>query len=104
MAEVCGTWSSGFYFVRMTTLNVVIKTIKLALQIDMSSIQIKSESSADQQLNWLEVVRRQVGSLHYGVVQIVVHDSRVVQIEKTERVRLDNKPPPETNQQTKTKP
>jgi hypothetical protein len=70
----------------------------------MSSIQIKSESSADQQLNWLEVVRRQVGSLHYGVVQIVVHDSRVVQIEKTERVRLDNKPPPETNQQTKTKP
>jgi hypothetical protein len=104
LAEVCGTWSSGFYFVRMTTLNVVIKTIKLALQIDMSSIQIKSESSADQQLNWLEVVRRQVGSLHYGVVQIVVHDSRVVQIEKTERVRLDNKPPPETNQQTKTKP
>jgi hypothetical protein len=104
LAEVCGTWSSGFYFVRMTTLNVVIKTIKLALQIDMSSIQIKSESSADQQLNWLEVVRRQVGSLHYGVVQIVVHDSRVIQIEKTERVRLDNKPPPETNQQTKTKP
>jgi hypothetical protein len=45
-----------------------------------------------------------VGSLHYGVVQIVVHDSRVIQIEKTERVRLDNKPPPETNQQTKTKP
>ena len=87
----------------MTTLNVVIKNIKLALQIDMSSIQIKSESSADQQLNWLEVVRRQVGSLHYGVVQIVVHDSRVIQIEKTERVRLDNKPLPETNQQTKTK-
>jgi hypothetical protein len=77
----------------MTTLNVVIKNIKLALQIsvnfiDMSSIQIKSESSADQQLNWLEVVRRQVGSLHYGVVQIVVHDSQVTQIEKTERVRL----------------
>jgi hypothetical protein len=104
LAEVCGTWSSGFYFVRMTTLNVVIKTIKLALQIDMSSIQIKSESSADQQLNWLEVVRRQVGSLHYGMVQIVVHDSRVIQIEKTERVRLDNKPLPETNHQTKTKP
>jgi hypothetical protein len=104
LAEVCGKWSRGFYFVIMTTLSVVIKNIKLALQIDMSSIQIKSESSADQQLNWLEVVRRQVGSLHYGVVQIVVHDSRVIQIEKTERVRLDNKPPPETNQQTKTKP
>jgi len=70
----------------------------------MNSIQIKSESSADQQLNWLEVIRRQVGSLHYGVVQIVVHDSRVIQIEKTERVRLDNKQLPETNKQTKTKP
>jgi hypothetical protein len=54
----------------------------------MSSIQIKPESSADQQLNWLEVVRRQVGSLHYGAVEIVVHDSQVTQIEKTERVRL----------------
>jgi hypothetical protein len=55
----------------------------------MNSIQLKSEGSADQQLNWLEVVRRQVGSLHYGVVQIVVHDSQVTQIEKTERVRLE---------------
>jgi hypothetical protein len=27
--------------------------------------------------------------LHYGVVQIVVHDSQVTQIEKTERVRLE---------------
>jgi hypothetical protein len=70
----------------------------------MSSSQIKSESSAVQQLNWLEVVRRQVGSLHYGAVEIVVHDSRVTQIEKTERVRLDNQPPPETNQRTNTKP
>lgn len=40
---------------------------------------------------WLEVVRRQVGSLHYGMVQIVVHDSQVTQIEKTERVRLANR-------------
>ncbi len=37
---------------------------------------------------WLEVVRRQVGSLRFGVVQIVVHDSEVTQIEKTERIRL----------------
>jgi hypothetical protein len=55
----------------------------------MNSIQIKSESSAERQSNWLEVVRRQVGSLHYGVVQIVVHDSQVTQIDKTERVRLE---------------
>lgn len=38
---------------------------------------------------WLDIVRRQVDSLRYGVVQIVVHDSQVTQIEKAERVRLD---------------
>jgi hypothetical protein len=40
--------------------------------------------------SWLDVVRRQVGSLNFGVVQIVVHDARVVQIERTEKVRLEN--------------
>jgi len=38
---------------------------------------------------WLEIVRRQVNSLRFGVVQIVVHDSEVTQIDKTERVRLE---------------
>jgi hypothetical protein len=30
-----------------------------------------------------------VSSLRFGVVQIVVHDSRVVQIERTEKTRLE---------------
>jgi hypothetical protein len=34
------------------------------------------------------VVRWQAGPLHYGMIQIVIHDSQVTQIEKTERVRL----------------
>jgi hypothetical protein len=38
---------------------------------------------------WLKIVQQQIGSLRYGVVQIVVHDSQVVQIERTEKVRLD---------------
>ncbi len=41
---------------------------------------------------WLEVVRQHVDSLRFGVVQIVVHDSRVTQIERTERVRFDKHP------------
>lgn len=48
---------------------------------------IKGKSS--DELKWLELVIQHVGSLRYGVVEIVVHDSRVIQIEKTERVRLD---------------
>lgn len=41
--------------------------------------------------DWLALVREQVASLRFGVVEIVVHESRLVQIEKTERVRLDKK-------------
>jgi hypothetical protein len=55
----------------------------------MSAVTIKSTDSGDEKTNWLEIVKQQVGSLSYGVVQIVVHDSHVTQIEKTERVRLD---------------
>jgi hypothetical protein len=54
----------------------------------MSAIAVKSGDNADERAGWLEVVRQQVGSLRYGAVQIVVHDSQVTQIEKTERVRL----------------
>ncbi len=38
---------------------------------------------------WLKLVQQQVGSLRFGVVQIVVHENRVVQIERTEKIRLD---------------
>jgi len=37
---------------------------------------------------WLEIVRQKVDSLRFGVVQIVVHDARVTQIERTEKTRL----------------
>jgi hypothetical protein len=55
----------------------------------MSAAQNKISGDAGEKQDWLEIVRRQVASLRYGVVEIVVHDSQVTQIEKTERVRLD---------------
>jgi hypothetical protein len=55
----------------------------------MSATQNKPGSEPAEKQDWLEIVRQQVGSLRYGVVEIVVHDSQVTQIEKTERVRLD---------------
>ncbi len=45
---------------------------------------------------WLETVKNYVGTMKFGVVQIVVHDSAVVQIERTEKLRLDRRKP-ETN-------
>lgn len=37
---------------------------------------------------WLDIVRQKVESLRFGVVQIVVHDGKVTQIERTEKTRL----------------
>ncbi len=45
--------------------------------------------AGNDDLKWLELVTQQVSSLRFGVVEIVVHDGRVIQIEKTERLRLD---------------
>ncbi len=39
---------------------------------------------------WLEIVRRKVGALRFGSVQIVVHEGRVTQVESTEKTRLSD--------------
>ena len=41
---------------------------------------------------WLTLVRQAVGTLRFGIVQIVVHDGQVTQIERTERMRLEKAP------------
>lgn len=38
---------------------------------------------------WVRIVKQSVGALQFGVVQIVVHNGKVVQIEKTEKLRFD---------------
>jgi len=38
---------------------------------------------------WLRLVRQHVSSLKFGTVQITVHDARVTQVERSEKVRLD---------------
>lgn len=52
-------------------------------------------SSADVRPEWLRVVQQKVETLRYGVVQLVVHDGRVTQIERTEKTRIA---PPSTSQ------
>ncbi len=56
----------------------------------MNSQPTPNRSSAVQsEEDWLVVVRKKVSALRFGVVQVVVHEGRVVQIECTEKVRLD---------------
>jgi hypothetical protein len=39
---------------------------------------------------WLARIQEAVAGLSYGTVQIVVHDGRIVQIERTERFRYES--------------
>jgi hypothetical protein len=40
---------------------------------------------------WLELLRDAVGSVDFGTVQIKVHDSEVVQIETTRKIRVPSR-------------
>lgn len=51
-----------------------------------------ADTSLSQPPAWLEIVRQKVESLRFGVVQIVVHDGKVTQIERTEKTRLAGRP------------
>lgn len=42
--------------------------------------------------DWLAIVREKVEGLRFGVVQLVVHDGKVTQIERTEKTRLPAAP------------
>jgi hypothetical protein len=56
----------------------------------MSLIQEQRPVKESEDLKWSEMVAQNVKSLRYGAVEIIVQDSRVIQIKKTERVRLGN--------------
>ena len=50
--------------------------------------QIITQTKSEIPPEWLRVVQEKVESLRFGVVQLVVHDGRVTQIERTEKTRL----------------
>ena len=52
-------------------------------------MQENAQRAKNKDVQWLTLVRQQVESLRYGVVQIVVHDARVTRIERTEKLRLE---------------
>jgi hypothetical protein len=47
--------------------------------------------SSEPEPEWVPLVRAHIENLRYGVVQLVVHDGRVTQIERTEKLRLPAK-------------
>ncbi|GEB35204.1 MULTISPECIES: YezD family protein [Brevibacillus] len=62
----------------------------------------KKENALNEQL-W-EKIERALDSLEFGSIHIVVHDSQVVQIERTEKYRLPAKKEKEEGQTTQNRP
>jgi hypothetical protein len=63
------------------------------------------DGEAVEQTRGAEVERRileAVGSLEYGSVEIVVHDSQVVQIERREKLRFDKPARPDAGDPRRT--
>ncbi len=54
----------------------------------MSAAATNSPVPLPHDPDWVALVREKVEGLRYGVVQLVVHDGRVTQIERTEKTRL----------------
>jgi hypothetical protein len=59
----------------------------------MSGESTANPSGPTGEPEWLALVRDQVRGLRFGVVQLVVHDGRVTQIERTEKTRLASENP-----------
>ena len=54
----------------------------------MSTLSTSVSLSSSTLPDWLAIVHAKVAGLRFGVVQIVVHDGKVTQIERTEKTRL----------------
>jgi hypothetical protein len=75
------------------SIDIVEISTRLLLVMDYqvdSTQDARLLRSPETSPHWLNLVRTQVDSLKFGTVQITVHDSKVVQIERNEKTRLDH--------------
>jgi hypothetical protein len=56
--------------------------------MSIKPVDILTDTHSDDQA-WIRSVRDAVRELRYGSVEVVVHEGRVVQIERREKVRFD---------------
>ena len=60
-------------------------------QIPNTNLSAAPETS---QPVWIDVVEQRIKNLQYGSIQIVVHNSRVVEVDVIEKARLAERPNP----------
>src|SRR5688572_27532234 len=90
--ELRGKWSGQNFDTTRKRRQTSSKLVDILINVHiMPSMRADGLGvGSDQQTEeWVKLIREAVSSLRFGVVQIVVHNAKVVQIEKTEKVRLD---------------
>jgi hypothetical protein len=60
----------------------------IASDIARSRLSLPGTNGGEIPNGWEGLVRQMVSTLRFGVVQITVHESHVVQVERTEKVRF----------------
>jgi hypothetical protein len=63
---------------------------------DKNDIKGSPANPAAAAEDWQQIVSALVKSLKFGTVQIVIQDGKVVQIDSTEKIRLDQPQPKST--------
>lgn len=58
----------------------------------LSNMSTTRSANSTAEPEWLTLVRDKVEGLSFGLVQIVVHDRKVTQIERTEKTRVESAP------------
>jgi hypothetical protein len=59
------------------------------IEEDASPLELLEEQAVLEEPQWLQVLRAQLDGLRFGTIQITVHEGRIVQIDRTQRTRLD---------------
>ena len=50
----------------------------------------KSPNSDDKKESYLELIDRLIRETKYGTVNVIIQDGKVIQVEKTDKIRLQN--------------
>ena len=54
-----------------------------------SPLQHSNGLADETHLQWTQKILRALQEIRYGSVEIIIHDSRIVQIERREKIRIE---------------
>jgi len=72
----------------LASIKKSIKSIDIYLMSDLTSLPENETATAAPSSELLLKIQRSLAGIDYGSVEIVIHDSRVVQIERNRKTRF----------------